>query len=85
MTERCTSKEYTIKMHDHAGVEYEFKPVGMDEISSQVPHVDLSRLPDIYPEADMGMIRPSGMTDMLTGIDFCELFPQVIRTDDKLQ
>lgn len=81
---RCASKEYTIKLYDNAGVEYELKAIGMDEMSAQAPDVDLSQLPNIFPNIDREMIRPSGKIDMLIGIDYCELFPQVIRADGKL-
>ncbi|MPC55931.1 hypothetical protein E2C01_049879 [Portunus trituberculatus] len=84
--ERCTSKEYTINVHDNSGVEYELKAVGMDDISAQVSVIDLSQLANIFPDTDMElMTRPSGRIDMLIGIDYCELFPQVIRTEGKLQ
>lgn len=33
--ERCASKEYTINLYGNAGIEYELKAVGMDEISVQ--------------------------------------------------
>ena len=83
--ERCASKEYTIKIYDNAGVEYELKAVGMDEISAQAPDVDFSQLSNIFPDMDMKMIRPNGKIDMLIGIDYCELFPQLVRADGKLQ
>ena len=83
--ERCASKEYTIRIYDNAGVEYELKAIGMDDISARAPDVNLSQLPNIFPDMDMRMIRPSGKIDMLIGIDYCELFPQVIKADGKLQ
>lgn len=39
----------------------------------------------IFSDIDKGMIRPSGKIDMLIGIDYCELFPPVIRKGGKLQ
>ena len=65
---------------------HDLKAVGMDAISSRAPDVDVSKVPLLFPNVEMGnMIRPSGQIEMLIGADYCELLPQVVRTKGKLQ
>lgn len=86
VTESCLSKEYSVCIQDHSGKSYDLKAVGMDAISANAPVVDVSNVPHIFSDIDVGdLVRPNGQIDMLVGSDYCELLPQVIKTKGKLQ
>ncbi len=86
VTEKCVNKEYSLCIQDYSGKKYDLKAVEMDAISANAPAVDVSNVPLIFSDIDVGaLVRPSGQIDMLVGSDYCELLPHVIETKGKLQ
>ncbi len=86
VTEKCVNKEYSLCIQDYSGKKYDLKALEMDAISANAPAVDVSNVPLIFSDIDVGaLVRPSGQIDMLVGSDYCELLPQVVETKGKLQ
>ena len=49
VVEQCSTKQYRINIHDRWGVEHSLSAVGMDEIASDIPHVELSNIGLKFP------------------------------------
>ena len=86
VVEQCSTKRYTIKVHDRWGVEHTIVALGMDEIAADLSYVDLSNIEYKFPGINSNILnRPKGTVDMLIGLDYCDLLPNVCQTFGKLQ
>ena len=86
ITENYSSKEYMLPIMDREGKVWNIQAVGIDEISSNIEEVDVSKLSSLFDGISCeGMVRPSGKIDLLVGTDHCELLPRVVRVNGNLQ
>lgn len=80
------SKEYCIPLVDRRGQIWELKAVGIDEISAKINRFDVSRVPELFVGiSNCEINRPCGEIDMLIGVNYSELLPKVVQTNEGLQ
>ena len=73
-------------MKDIHGDLWRIKAYGIEEITSSVGKVDISKIINLFPNVDVKDIRrPAGKIDLLIGLDHCNLLPDKIAEIDKLQ
>ena len=86
VVEQCSTKRYNFDIHDMWGVEHIISAIGMDEIASDIPYIDLSNIDKKFPGFTPEILnRPKGKVDMLVGLDYCNLLPKVFQTYENLQ
>lgn len=86
VTERYASKEYEIPITDSEGKIWNIKAFGINEISSNVSEVDMSEVVTLFENISSSDLEsPSGDIDFLVGTDYCELLPNVVQVNGKLQ
>ena len=86
VVDQCNTKQYNINVHDKWGVEHTISALGMDEIASEIPYVNLYNIDQKFPGFSPRILnRPKGKVDMLIGLDYCNLLPQVYQTCGNLQ
>ncbi|KAK4322358.1 hypothetical protein Pmani_006872 [Petrolisthes manimaculis] len=85
--ENYSSKEYCIPLVDRSTQIWEIKAVGIDEISAKISKkFDVTRVPELFVGVSSHEIdRPSGEIDMLIGVNYSELLPRVVQTNEGLQ
>lgn len=72
------SKEYELILTDKDGNDVNIIAYGIDEITSQIDKVDLSKVRHIFRSVDIcALDRPYGKVDLLIGSDYCSLIPTV--------
>lgn len=84
--ETFSTKEYTVQLEDKDGNMVEIIATGIEEISTEINNLDMSDIANIFNNITPDDIRrPDGPIDTLLGIDHCELLPEVVQTQGKLQ
>ncbi|XP_037773212.1 uncharacterized protein LOC119568872 [Penaeus monodon] len=72
--------------HNANGKIWNVDAVGMNEISSKVKRIDLSRLPELFTRiSNLEVDLPYGEIDMLIGTDCCEILPRVVEHNEGIQ
>ncbi|XP_063603426.1 uncharacterized protein LOC134779294 [Penaeus indicus] len=85
-TEHQSSKAYCVPLTDKNGKVWNVDAVGMNEISSKVKRIDLSRLPELFIRiSNLEVDLPCGEIDMLIGTDCCEILPRVVEQNEGIQ
>ena len=85
VVETIKSKIYTMTLVDYYGYKWPINVCGMESITSDSVEVDIKRIAEIL-EVDINSIqRPTGQIDLLVGIDYCSLLPNVVKSKDNLQ
>ncbi|KAK4322373.1 hypothetical protein Pmani_006887 [Petrolisthes manimaculis] len=84
--ENYSSKEYCIPLVDRSSQIWEIKAVGIDEISAKISKkIDVTRVPELFVGVSNHEIdRPSGEINMLIGVNYSELLPRVVQTNEGL-
>lgn len=84
--EHQSSKEYCVPLMDKAGRVWDIDVIGINEISTTIKEVDLSRIPMLFAGiTTLDVNRPRGEIDILIGTNYSELLPRVIQTNKGLQ
>ena len=84
--ETLESKIYNLSLIDKFNNNYAIACYGMDEITSNVPRINIeaaSKIFDLNPSIKLS--RPYGRVDLLIGLDYCTLLPQVVKSVGNLQ
>lgn len=84
--ETFSTKEYRVQLEDKEGSVIEIAAIGTEEISAEVSSRDMSDIAKLFKDITSEDIRrPKGSVDILLGIDHCDLLPEVVQTQGKLQ
>lgn len=85
--EHYSSREYCIPLADRSGQIWDINAVGLDEISAKISkRFDISMVPELFARVSNHEIDcPSGEIDMLIGVNYSELLPRVIQSNEGLQ
>ncbi|XP_047499242.1 uncharacterized protein LOC125046242 [Penaeus chinensis] len=81
-----SSKTYCVPLTDKNGKVWNVDAVGMNEISSKIKRIDLTRLPELFVRiSNVEVDLPYGEIDMLIGTDCCEILPRVVEDNKGIQ
>ena len=80
------TKEYRVSLQDKDGNIVEITAIGIYEISTRIKNVEMSKIVSLFNGVTPDDLRrPEGHVDILLGIDYCELLPEVVQTNGRLQ
>ena len=85
VVEVIKSKIYTMTLVDYHGYKWPINVCGIDSITTDSVGVDIKKIADIL-EVDCNTIqRPKGRIDLLIGLDYCSMLPNVVKSKGNLQ
>ena len=83
---KIKSKKYHVPLIDLENRKWDIYAYGMDEITADLQHVTTERIATYFPDIYLQDIaRPQGKVDLLIGVDFCVIMPNVIKTVGNVQ
>ena len=83
--ENIKSKVYHLTLFDLYGTEWNLNVIGLDQITTDYSHVNIKEIANIFELTESDIERPKGTVDLLIGVDYCSLLPQVVKTKNNLQ
>ena len=84
--ETFSTKECAVNLEDDDVNMVEIIAIGIDEISTKMSSLDMSEIAYLFNGITPKDIRrPKGHIDILIGVDYCDLLPEVVQTQGKLQ
>ena len=84
--ETIETKIYSLSLTGHFNNNYAIACYGMDEITSNVPKINIEAAGKIFDlSPSIKLTRPHGQVDLLIGLDYCTLLPKVIKSVGNLQ
>lgn len=84
--EHHSTKEYCIPLFDKTGHIWEINALGIEEISAKINKFDVSIVKELFEGiSNHDIDRPCGEIDMLIGVNYSELLPKVVQTNEGLQ
>ena len=84
--ETLATKIYSLSLIDEFNNNYAIACYGMDEITSDVPKINIEAAGNIFElNQSIKLSRPHGRVDLLIGLDYCALLPQVVKSVGNLQ
>ena len=84
--DKIQTKVYTIPLTDLENNVFIVHAYGIDHITSVVPKVNTDIVHYIFNLSHaIDLFRPHGLVDLLLGVDYCTLLPQVVKTVGNLQ
>ena len=83
--ENIKSKIYYLTLFDLYGTEWYLNVIGLDQITTDHSYVNIREIAKHLEVNESDISRPKGRVDLLIGVDYCSLLPQVVKTKDNLQ
>ena len=82
----AASKEYIVPLIDKNQKQWSIRAIGMDEITSEISAVDVSRVASLFRGVTENDIkRPTGRIELLIASDCCTLLPNKVQQSGNLQ